>query len=57
MMEQKSCWMWIAGSNPKETEWVAFYRNLEVIEKTKTVKVHISADSRYKLYINMIQII
>ncbi len=52
MMEQKSCWIWIAGSNPKETEWVAFYRNLEVIEKTKTVKVHISADSRYKLYIN-----
>lgn len=45
-------WIWVAESDPTKTELVEFYRTVQLKDNIQSMKIRISADSRYKLYIN-----
>lgn len=54
MNKQGSNWIWIKGWNTDEekTTLVQFEKRMELSELPESFRIHISADSRYKLYIN-----
>ena len=45
-------WMWMKERNPKENVFAEFRTTLLAEQKPKHFAIRISADSRYKLYIN-----
>lgn len=48
----KSGWMWIPKSDPRANEFALFCRKLDVLQLPKSLEIKISADSRYKFYVN-----
>ena len=48
----KSGWMWIPKSDPRANEFALFCRKLDVLQLPQSLEIKISADSRYKFYVN-----
>src|SRR4051794_8964287 len=54
--QEKRPWnaQWIGAKDSKGTEYGVFYfrKNIVLKEKPATFNIHVSADNRYKLYVN-----
>lgn len=49
---KETSWMWISDSDLNENEFVEFRREFYAEKKPERLIVRVSADSRYKLYVN-----
>ncbi|OQB14989.1 MAG: Bacterial alpha-L-rhamnosidase [Firmicutes bacterium ADurb.Bin193] len=51
-MDWHAKWIWDSGEEKPRNKWLCFRRNVTINEKPQSACLHITADSRYELYVN-----